>query len=229
MGKGIKVKNTTISGGLTGHDEILGKVFSHRSGANHSIMKKFVQPANPKTAKQEVVRSAFAQSSAGWSNLTEAERQNWNNEAPNVVNTGVFGNRNQSGKNLYTATNVALAVAGLPAITSPGQRTLPIAMSNVVWTVVIGAMEITVDAEEMFYLGKIVVKATKPQSAGTSKFPKPTILKTVAYATSQAIDFTNEFEARFGTPIAGQKVSIEVGCIGSGGFYFPFTSTVITV
>lgn len=222
MGKGVRVKNTVVSGGMSGHDAQLGKVFSHKQGANHSIMKRFAPAGNPNTTAQQLVRDTFAQTSAGWSLLSEAERNAWNSEAPNVVNTGVFGDRNQSGKNLYTATNVALAVAGLPAITSPGAKTLPIQLNTALLNWINSELIFQADNEEMYYLGKVQLLVSAPKSAGTSKCTSLVVLGNFAGDANISENILPAYTSKYRTPVTGEKIFYEVRLVGSGGFTFTF-------
>lgn len=213
MGKGVRVRNTTVNGGLTGRDEQLGKVFAHKKGSSYSTMKKFTQAGNPNSSQQQAVRGAFASTSAGWSALTEEERGFWNDAAPDWSTTGIFGDKKQSGKNLYTGCNVVLALAQMPAITEPSNKAMLAAVLAVSFDLGLnfGAEFTTPSADN-----KLQLLVSKPQTAGTSKCDKLTIL-----VNKPCVDFNVDlmpaYSAKYGAPSSGQKVFYEVRGISEGG------------
>ena len=214
MGKGVRVRNTTVNGGLTGRDEQLGKVFAHKKGSSFSTMKRYTQAGNPNSSQQQAVRNSFAGTSAGWSALTEAQRQLWNDAAPDWGTSGIFGDKKQSGKNLYTGCNVVLALAGMPAILTPSNKAM-IAQIEFIFIGSDFSLNATVTAGTVNNTLQLLV--SKPQTAGTSKCEKLSILKNFPLNASRADEWGSEFVDKFGNAPIGSKVFYEVRAISQGG------------
>lgn len=217
MGRGVRVRNTTVNGGMTGKDETISKVFQHKQGQSFSTMKRFNPAGNPNTYAQRLVRDTFAQTSAGWSGLTENQRNLWNASAPDWATTGVFGSKQQSGKNLYTGCNIALAVAQSNPILEPGNKsilsdvdTIGITLNATTFTMNVGV--------NSFVSDEVIQVCVSPQlSAGTSKNDKYVVLYNVGIDVAGIEDLKSAYQARFGTLVAGRKVFVKVNLISQGG------------
>lgn len=222
------MRNTIANGGMTGKDATINKVFSHREGNTYSTAKRFTKAGNPNSAQQTLVRDTFAQTSAGWSNLTEDERKLWNNAAPDWVNTGIFGAKKQSGKNLYTGCNIALAMAGLNALTEPNDKQMIATLGSTSFVYVAGVLTLDIEFDTTSNRNAIELCVSSQQSGGTSVNNKKVILKNYNCATDITSDVTADYTAKFGTPVAGKKLFWEVKQVSTGGNVLNITSGVIT-
>ena len=213
----VKVRNTTVNGGMTGRDKTISKVFAFRDGNTYSSMKTFTKPANPQSELQNVVRQAFTQSASGWSGLTQNERDAWEADAPNWLNTGVFGIKKMSGQNLYIGCNVALAVAGLDAITVPGSREIIGAIDSLELSFV-GA---NLTLEGVFTggssLNAIEVAVSSPKSLGSSKVTKLTVLNSYPMDGDITEILNADYVAKYGSIPAGKKIFYELRYVSAGG------------
>jgi hypothetical protein len=226
----VKVRNTTVNGGLTGRDTNINKTFSFKQGQNHSIMKKTTNPTDRKTLAQTRVRDIFAQTSRGWSQLHEEQRVQWNNEAPNWENTGIFGVTRPSGKNLYTGCNVALVSAGKDPIDEPSRKELICILDSVVpqidshtATLDLNLVWVVNDAEEV-----IEILVSPQLSAGTSKTEKFSIIKKMP-CVDDGISFYEEYVSKYGALKIGSKIFYKIKLISKGGNSVNYTSGFLTV
>jgi hypothetical protein len=229
MGKGVRVRNTTVNGGMTGRDETISKVFQHKEGQSFSTMKRFNPAGNPNTAAQQLVRNTFAQTSAGWSGLTEGQRNLWNSAAPDWATTGIFGSKQQSGKNLYTGCNVALVMASLLQILEPRDKNAVTTVSDVAETLSTTAFSLSIAMGTPSSEEAIQVCVSPQLSAGTSKNDKYVVLYSNYADESAVLDLKAAYEARFGTLIAGKKIFYKVNVVSSGGNVIRVGSFVGTV
>lgn len=213
----VKVKNTTISGGLSGRDKGINKVFSHKSGKNHSIAKQFVQPRNPNSLAQSQVRGVFAVTSQRWSTLTDVQRAGWNADAPNWVNTGIFGDRNQSGKNLFTGVNVALASAGFPTTDDVLTRDIITDLDDTYQIASPGELKVQLECVTVGTGEILQIRCGKQENQGTANGTGLVVIRNVPATQSTLEDITQEYTARFGGLVVGKKVFYEVRVIGVGG------------
>lgn len=217
MGKGVRVRNTTVNGGMTGRDTEINKVFAHKSGTSFSTMKKFSQANQPNSPEQQAVRDALAQSSAGWSALIQDKRDAWNAEAPNWVNTGVFGDKSQSGKNLYSGANIALASADMNPLAAPGQKAMVAVIESAEFLKVGNALKL----QSIITIGSVnnvlQVLVSKRSSAGTSKNDKKVILFNANLEADISEDVTGLYVAKYGQPLANEKIFYTLRTVSQGG------------
>lgn len=213
----VRVRNTTVNGGMTGRDKTISKVFAFRDGNSYSSMKTFTKPANPQSELQNVVRQAFTQSASGWSGLTQNQRDAWEADAPNWLNTGVFGIKKMSGQNLYIGCNVALAVAGLNAIDVPGSKDI-IGAINVLSLELDGAdIRLTGMFTGSSNTNAIEVAVSSPKSLGSSKVTKLTVLSTYRMGADLDEVINADYIAKYGSIPAGKKIFYELRYVSAGG------------
>jgi len=217
MGRGVRVRNTTVNGGMTGRDETISKVFQHKQGQSFSTMKRFNPAGNPNTTAQQLVRNTFAQTSAGWSALTENQRNLWNASAPDWATTGVFGSKQQSGKNLYTGCNVALAMANLTLTDVPLDKNAITTVSDVAETLSTTVFSLSIGLGTPSSDEAIQVCVSPQLSAGTSKNDKYVVLTSITADDAALINLKALYEARFGALIAGKKIFYKVNIVTAGG------------
>ncbi|EMY3484077.1 hypothetical protein AAIP36_002336 [Flavobacterium psychrophilum] len=228
MGKGVKVRNTSVNGGMTGRDQSIDKVFAYKDGNSYSTMKVYAPATNPNSIAQQQVRDTFAITSTGWSNLTEAQRDLWNTEAPNWSGSNMFGSTKLSGKNLYTGVNVALVSAGKQLISVPGNKTLisKIVSANV--TLIAGVFNLKLTAETTATDEVFQIHVSPQQSAGTSSCTKFVILTNqVIGAGIDDYNITALYNAKYGVINPNQKIFYKVTTVSTGGNVVEFSQGVI--
>lgn len=93
-----------------------GTVYSRAKGI--ATARNKVTPVNRRTAGQQLARSVFGNQSAGWRQLSQAQRDTWIAGAPNFVFKDVFGgNKTLSGQQLFVSINSNLLKIQRPSIT----------------------------------------------------------------------------------------------------------------
>lgn len=204
-----KIKTTAIVADIRG--KLNGSVFSKNRGG--AFVRTKVTPSNPQTSFQAAVRSILGGLAQAWRSLTEAQRSAWNAAVSNFTGTDIFGDiKIPSGINLYTKLNANLAEAGEAFITTPPlprgaasltQLSVSADISDTEIEVVAGVGNVPAD-------NTLIIRATAPQSPGKS-FLKGKYRNVAKLTTGQAltVDIWANYIARFGTPVAGQKVGVE--------------------
>lgn len=217
---GLKMRNTLENGGMSGRDKLNNRVLSYKNGKSYSNVKAFVRPRNPQSAGQQLVRNMFSQTSIMWSQLSDAQRASWDLEAPNWVNTDVFGDKKQSGKNLFTGVNIVLATAGMPFTEVPITKDI---LTDVDQFLVInaapGSLRFQIETNRIGAGEVLIVKASRQVSAGTSSVTQFTqIDKFIPDPSgSQTIDFIMPYEDKYGILVSGRKIYWELYVVGIGG------------
>ena len=215
----MKIKFSGV--GITDGRNKLGGSVASRNTFGAYIRNK-VTPVNPQTPSQSAVRAVFADISQSWRDLTQGERDQWNEAVINFSFTDVFGDTiDPTGFNLHQQLNLNLSAIDLPFITTPPAPADVQSLTNLTVDVQQAAQTIEVDSTEAIEAGTdFVVKATMGLSAGID-FVK-TELKQIAIVDatdSFPIDVSTGYIAVFGAvPAVGSKVFVEmVGVNNSTG------------
>lgn len=192
-------------------NKLNGTVFSKNRYGAYTRTK--VTPVNPQSTAQMLVRSRFGASSAAWRSLTEAQRQSWIDGAPGFPISDIFGNSKiLSGQALYNRLNLNLAQVGTASIStcpSPGS----------VGETVLDSITADVSDNEIVLSSataavpagfKCAVMGTPLYSPGISFVKnKYRFLGAIAAAgTLNTANVGDEWNAVFGSLVAGQKLSI---------------------
>lgn len=225
-----KMRNTIVNGGMTGVDKGINRVFGYRNGKSYSQIRKYTKPSNPDSALQLITRERFASTSSGWSALSQERRNAWNLAATEVINVDQFGNKKQSGKNYYTGANVALAQVGAAIINYPGDKVMKAEIGYADITMALGVIELNVELDVIDSQDYVVVSFSRPQSAGTTAFPKMILLASEDLAASIVDkDLTALYTAKFGTFSTGQKLFWQIDTLSSGGHRAALKKGILTV
>jgi len=192
-------------------NKIGGSVFTKvRFGA---MVRRKVSPVQPRTSRQTTVRALLTLLSKRWgSTLTAAQRAGWESLAGSYPRTDVFGNSyTLTGLQMYTALNRNLQLIGVtiiddaPASLSVGSPGSITATATIGTPNVLDVTPVTDPAA-----GEVpVVFAARPVSAGRKFITS--LLRYIfqdAAATAGPYDAVSEYEAKFGTMVAGQNISV---------------------
>lgn len=217
---GLKMRNTLENGGMSGRDKLNNRVLSYKNGKSYSNVKAFVRPRNPQSVGQQLVRNMFAQTSRMWSELTPTQRVSWNLEAPKWINTDVFGDKKQSGKNLFTGVNIVLASAGKPLIEEPLTKDVLTDVNEFFFNQVSHSGIICqIDTNSIEPGEVLIVKASRQVTAGTSSVTQFTQIfqLTPDPSGTNTFDFLNNYSSKYGIPVSGRKIYWQLWVIGNGG------------
>lgn len=204
----MKVLWTNVS---DARGKLAGMVASKNRSGN--FLRAKVTPINRQTSAQTLSRGRLAAFSSAWSaTLTEAQRNAWNNMAPNYPKTNVFGHSyNPTGKNLFVALNTNARLVGQNTlITDPSlPESIPtptVSFSNTTlaaWVIVGGGMSANY---------RYLIRATPPMNAGVNFFKgKFKVLSEQDGADLLSVSVNpTSYNALFGAPQVGQKIAFQV-------------------
>ncbi len=192
-------------------NRIGGVVFSKNSSGNY--IRRGVTPVNPQSVAQQQVRQFLTQTSQSWRDITEDERNNWNQVKDSFPKTDIFGNSiAPTGFNLFTRLNrnlleieeTVLTTAPLP-IAVQGFLTLTL-VANTTGGLLTATFTPAINADT-----KVIVFATAAQSAGVTfvkaEFRKIAVLSTTDLSPVELAAF---YITKFGAlPAVGAKVFIQ--------------------
>lgn len=182
-------------------------------------VKNRITPRNPRTESQTQVRSDLTTNSRAWSQLTQAQRDAWNEYAKSVLGRRQLGAAAKiSGFNAYMRIANNLAVINLPALTMPPSSVeFPVyEISNVVYVAPVGETPgtLTISFAGLTTLTgmHMIVKATAPFSGGRASLPSALrVITNNASVATGSTEVLASYNAKFGAfASAGQKVEIQV-------------------
>ena len=186
--------------------------------------------ANPRTPAQMSVRRIFASVSQRWKALTSAQQLAWINAASAYQSaTHVGQSGTLTGLQLFAKQNCINRQFGHAEVDTPSQQPVfpDLAPANLVAANAGGviSLKLTCPADPG---ENTVVRAAKPQSNGRWSIPSCQILGTCPAPVLGSSDITALYTARFGAPVAGDKIFVQVNIELDGHESIPavFTATV---
>ena len=191
-----------------------GKIGGHVASKNRAgaYLRTKVTPSNPNTVAQAQARGVLASLSQGWGQLTDSQRQGWNDAVKEWGKTDIFGDiKNPSGINLFVKLNANLIGAGFPQLSNvPSKMEVP--------SVIISSASLSVSADDLSIVFdnntaagvKVLVRATPTLSAGVS-FVKSQF-RVIGYevVSGSAFGLLGGYSAKFGVPLVGANIYASV-------------------
>ena len=194
-----------------------GKLGGHvaSKGRSGSVIRTKVTGTNPQTPSQNSTRALLGSLAAGWSSLTEEQRQSFDNAVDKFKSTDIFGDiKTPSGYNLYIKLNFNLAISGQAQITTaPEKVEIPFALilgSTYYWNE-LPESAITFQNNNLDGL-LIIISGTKVLSAGVSNFKSELRILGTEPVQYGSVLFTSYYYAKYGNTNDGDifYFSIEV-------------------
>lgn len=214
---------------VDGRGKLGGHVASQNRGG--SYLRTKVTPSNPQTTYQSGVRQLFGAISGAWSGLSASAILAWNNAVDEWKSTNIFGDlKNPSGKALYQRLNQGAQLVGYGPIPLPPLKAdLPtgvitnIAINITAGTIVTTGANTDPGSISMFF-------GTPAVSKGTT-FVKNR-LRWFFHDDSDGVtpsDVYDAYEARFGTPVLGQRIFLGVKYVMPNGQQSPLQTVLAEV
>jgi len=210
-----KIKYSALVSDMRG--KLNGSVMSkNRSG---SYVRNKVTPSNPQTAAQMLIRGIFSEITKGWSQLSEVERQSWENSVEAYQGTNIFGDVvKPSGKTLFQKLNQNLMISGQASVSvCPAPAELPYASLTSV-TLEVADEDLVIVTAGNTTDCKLLVFATAPLTQGT-KFVKNKLRKIGVFAGSD--NYTNDvygnYQTKFGNLALNDNVYVGIRVVNASG------------
>ncbi len=196
---------------------------------NGLIRRSWVVPANPRSAEQLVTRSRLATAAQAYDSLSEAQQDAWIAAAAQEQSKPTLGQSGPlTGLQLYTKINASLAIVGEPVATDPPAK--PTFDANVAQSLeltnvggVVAIKLICTGTSDAFNL----VRAAAPQNSGTRRPMSIRVLGELPEVAAGKADITALFTAKFGAPVAGQRVFVQTNQLKDGWQDLPLAFTGI--
>ena len=181
-------------------------------GRNGQIVRTRAIPANPKTPAQQTARADFTTASKRWDSLTDDQRAAWRTAASDVMSKTRLGmNGKLTGNQYYVQVNAALAALGAPSVNVPpaAPEFTDIPVSGLTITNSSGTIAINLDTTDSPPDGTEWL-SFKPVKPGVNRTPQLLLMGVLGSPSSNKVNLTADYAARFGAPTAGQRLFVGV-------------------
>lgn len=167
-------------------------------------------PVQPRTTRQMEQRARMVAASATWRTLTALQIAGWAALGLQMTRNDSLGQSyNLTGAAAYTSLNAVLATYGESLITDAPLLETPQAVGSIVITADSSPQTLTVATVDEPVTGFISFWASPPQSAGRIFAAKPVLISSFAVGGSP-YDLLADWQAKWGSLIAGQRIAITV-------------------
>lgn len=191
-------------------NKLNGNVFSkNRYG---SYVRNKVTPVNPRTTYQQNQRQMLGNLSSSWRGLTEAQRQAWRTATQNFPQKDIFGQTKfLAGNVLFISLNKNLINAGQSTIDDPPA---PVAIPELIvtdLTAAAGTPAISFDITPTTIPTGFALFVKATPNVGPGRVFVKNLLRFIGVetATTGSVDITNDWTDRFGTPVEGQRITVQ--------------------
>ncbi len=197
-------------GTVAGSGKLGGSVASNNRGGDYwRVWKK---PVNPRSVHQVFQRDQLATLSAGFRGLGQPAISQWNAASINFPFKNRLGQTiTPSGLDLYVGLNVNLISVGLPIISVPPVPQDVLGFNTFTLTLGGGLIKLAFAPTPSPTTSDTLIYATPGLSAGVS-FVKSQyrLIGFMPHTTATAFDITAMYTARFGAPIVGTQVFVQM-------------------
>lgn len=201
------------------------------TGRNGDYIRQRVDPAQPRTARQQAVRASFGALSAAWRSITDAQRAGWNQLATSTTITDVYGNTSRlTGQQLYVRTNRFRAELGLArSDAAPGAA--PAITAVAITALAATPTTLTITTSPGTHPQAVEVFATGNFSAGRGFVAdgQLRLIQIVAAGAAFPASIFTAYNAKFGAPATGSKIAVQLVPVHPEGFGGQPVRSVVTV
>lgn len=204
-----------------------GVTFSHNRNGRYARAR--VKPTNPRSVKQQSVRSQLATISSQWRGLSSAARASWSALGATITDTNRLGDATTlTGLQAFVSINQLRLTAGQSiTTTAPIIDAIPTFVAGAVVSTVATGGTLTIATTTLPTTGQTLrVYATGAVSQGRNFFRKSQykLLATFSSSAVSPLDIKTPWSAAYGsigTGIVGGKISIWVVPVSVNGFAGP--------
>lgn len=191
-----------------------GKIGGHVASKNRAgaYLRTKVTPSNPNTVAQAQARGVLASLSQGWGQLTDNQRQGWNDAVKEWGTTDIFGDiKKPSGINLFVKLNANLISVGYPQLLDvPSKMEVPsVIITGASFSIATEVLSVTFDNNTADGL-KVLVRATPTLSNGVSFVKSQFRIIDSDIVNGNGFSLPGAYGAKFGIPLVGANVYASV-------------------
>lgn len=185
-------------------------------------------PVNPASTAQGVVRARLSANAAAWRTLTALQRAGWESLGEQMERTDALGQTyTLNGFGAFCSVNNNKAMAGDASVTSAPALVTPSTILTATITLTAAALSIAYTPTPMPAATRIVTYASAQTSAGRSFEADIRFIQVSAAAAASPVDAFTAYQAKFGTPVVGNKVFFALVSYSGGFLSGPFLTAAV--
>jgi hypothetical protein len=175
-------------------------------------------PVNPATSAQGTVRARLSANSAAWRALTDTQREGWDSLGLMMTRTDSLGQTyTLTGFQAYCSVNNNLAAIGSATVSAAPALVTPSSILTAVITLTNAAFSIAYTPTPLPTGAHLLAFASPQRSAGRNFEADTRLVALGAAAGASPLSIFTAYQARFGTPVTGNKVFLAL-VVSVGGF-----------
>lgn len=183
-------------------------------------------PVQPRTTFQVQTRARQSTNAAAWRALTSTQREGWTSLGLEMTRTDSLGQTySLTGFQAYCSVNNVLAAAGSTLVSDAPALSTPTGPATVTPTLTGGgspAFSIAYTPTPAAAGTKVFIRCSPQRSAGRNFEADYRLIAVTAAAAASPANILTAYQARFGTPVSGNKVFIAVSNMFGGFESIPF-------
>lgn len=175
-------------------------------------------PVNPASSFQVTARARLSAAAEDWRGLTNTQRSGWNDLGAQIIRTDTLGSSySLTGFQAYVMMRANLAAAGDAALTDAPLYAPPDPLLSITPTIGVGSVSLAFTPTPLSAGERIFWSLSPQRSAGRSFEGDTRLINVTAAAATSPTSILSNYQARFGTPVVGQRIFV-VGQRYKGGF-----------
>ena len=164
-------------------------------------------PVNPDSTFQGAVRARLSANAADWRTLTGIQKEGWQSLGSSMSRTDSLGQvYTLNGFMAFVSVNNNLAAAGASALTDAPALSTPAAIATVTITLTAAALSVAYTPTPLDTGERLFTYASEQRSAGRSFEGDLRLVAVSAAAAASPANVFAAYQARFGTPVVGNRV-----------------------
>lgn len=207
----MKFLNQPQSGsyqGLTSSRNRFGQYFRTRA-----------TPVNPRTTFQTGVRATLAAFATAWRGLTSTAQAGWKSLGLQMQRNDSLGQTyNLTGQEAFISVNTNLTNAGQTTLGAAPSYSTPDAVAVGAITLNSGTFSVAWTPTPLGASETILAFAGPQRSAGVTFEKDLRLMGAGTLAQTSPLDLFSAYEARFGTPVLGNKIFVALERVNASGF-----------
>lgn len=175
-------------------------------------------PVNPASTAQGTVRARMSANAAAWRALTSVQQEGWASLGLSISRTDSLGQTyTLTGFQAYCSVNNNLALTGAATVSAAPALTTPSTVLTATITLTAAALSVAYTPTPMPAATYLLLFASPQRSAGRSFESDMRFIAKTAAAAASPMDAFSAYQAKFGTPVVGNRVFFSL-VSSSGGF-----------
>ena len=185
-------------------------------------------PVNPNSTNQGTVRNRLSVNSAAWRALTDAQRAGWAGLGASITRTDALGQTyTLQGNQAYASINNNRAACGLAVVADAPAIATPVGLATATITLTAAAFSVAYTATPLPAATYLMLFASPQRSAGRSFEGDFRLIAVTAAAAASPHNLLTAYTARFGVPVVGNKVFLNLVTVTLGFESGPFITSAI--